>query len=195
MSKSSENLLSFILKTYEHRILRYPFFYEERINYIKKNFWCLCFLLLFFTSVAYTAVLLDYKTGKPVVCLFWSSRTKNYIFQLSTLTVDRDRTVSRRSEPSSRTTLIGEQPNPWELLHPQDVMSRHRGAKQFRRLGLSKTISLLSLRYLLSFERWLFHTKPPDQYDRLTSLLELSLLQSGKYMPLSSTVFHLNSPL
>ena len=37
-----------------------------------------------------------------------------------------DRTVSRRSEPSSRTALIGEQPNPWELLHPQDAMSRHR---------------------------------------------------------------------
>ena len=46
---------------------------------------------------------------------------------------DRDRTVSRRSKPNSRTTLIGEQPNPWELLHPRDVMSRHRGAKQFRR--------------------------------------------------------------
>src|ERR1700722_12892384 len=44
-------------------------------------------------------------------------------------TADRDRTVSRRSEPSSRATLIGEQPNPWELLHPQDVTSRHRGAK------------------------------------------------------------------
>ncbi len=29
---------------------------------------------------------------------------------------DRDRTVSRRSEPSSRTTLIGEQPNPWDLM-------------------------------------------------------------------------------
>lgn len=46
---------------------------------------------------------------------------------------DRDRTVSRRSKPNSRTTLIGEQPNPWELLHPRDVMSRHRGAKRFRR--------------------------------------------------------------
>ena len=46
-----------------------------------------------------------------------------------TPTADRDRTVSRRSEPSSRTTLIGEQPNPWDLLQPQDVMSRHRGAK------------------------------------------------------------------
>ncbi|KAF1857764.1 hypothetical protein Lal_00041143 [Lupinus albus] len=43
-----------------------------------------------------------------------------------TPTADRDRTVSRRSEPSSRTTLIGEQPNPWDLLQPQDVMSRHR---------------------------------------------------------------------
>ena len=33
-----------------------------------------------------------------------------------TPTTDRDRTVSRRSEPSSRTTLIGGQPNPWDLL-------------------------------------------------------------------------------
>ena len=46
--------------------------------------------------------------------------------------MDRDRTVSRRSEPSSRTTLMGEQPNPWDLLQPQDVMSRHRGAEQCR---------------------------------------------------------------
>ena len=53
-----------------------------------------------------------------------------------TPTADRDRTVSRRSEPSSRTTLIGEQPNPWDLLQPQDVMSRHRGAKRLRRYGL-----------------------------------------------------------
>ncbi len=44
-------------------------------------------------------------------------------------TTDRDRTVSRRSEPSSRATLMGEQPNPWDLLQPQDVTSRHRGAK------------------------------------------------------------------
>ena len=50
-----------------------------------------------------------------------------------TPTEDKDRTVLRRSEPSSRTTLIGEQPNPWDLLQPQDVMSRHRGAKQGRR--------------------------------------------------------------
>src|SRR5450756_2246460 len=51
-------------------------------------------------------------------------------------TTDRDRTVSRRSEPSSRATLMGEQPNPWDLLQPQDVTSRHRGAKPFRRYEL-----------------------------------------------------------
>ena len=53
-----------------------------------------------------------------------------------TPTADRDRTVSRRSEPSSRTALIGEQPNPWDLLQPQDAMSRHRGAKPSRRCEL-----------------------------------------------------------
>ena len=57
---------------------------------------------------------------------------------------DRDQTVSRRFEPSSRTTLMGEQPNPWELLHPQDVMSRHRGAKPPRRCERLEEISLLS---------------------------------------------------
>jgi hypothetical protein len=44
-------------------------------------------------------------------------------------TTDRDRPVSRRSKPSSRTAFIGEQPNPWELLHPHDAMSRHRMIK------------------------------------------------------------------
>ena len=104
-----------------------------------------------------------------------------------TPTADRDRTVSRRSKPSSRTTLIGEQPNPWDLLQPQDVMSRHRGAKQPRRYGLLGVISLLSPAYLLSVERWPFHAGPPDHYDRLSSLLELSLSQSGRLMPLHST--------
>ncbi len=75
---------------------------------------------------------------------------------------DKDRTVSRRSEPSSRTTLIGEQPNPWDLLQPQDVMSRHRGAKPPRRCELLGEISLLSPGYLLSVERWPFHSEPPD---------------------------------
>ena len=79
-----------------------------------------------------------------------------------TPTADRDRTVSRRSEPSSRTALIGEQPNPWDLLQPQDAMSRHRGAKPPRRCELLGEISLLSPEYLLSVERWPFHTEPPD---------------------------------
>src|SRR5262249_41539729 len=107
----------------------------------------------------------------------------------TTPTADRDRTVSRRSEPSSRTTLIGEQPNPWDLLQPQDVMSRHRGAKRCRRYGLLGTISLLSPAYLLSVERWPFHTGPPDHYDRLSSLLDLSVSQSGWLMPLHSTSY------
>src|SRR5574338_407212 len=103
-----------------------------------------------------------------------------------TPTADRDRTVSRRSEPSSPTTLNGEQPYPWDLLQPQDVMSRHRGAKPPRRCGLLGEISLLSPAYLLSVERWPFHMEPPDHYDRLSSLLELSLSQSGGLMPLHS---------
>ena len=103
-----------------------------------------------------------------------------------TPTADRDQTVSRRSEPSSRTTLIGEQPNPWDLLQPQDVMSRHRGAKRCRRYGLLGIISLLSPAYLLSVERWPFHEGPPDHYDRLSSLLDSSVSQSGRLMPLHS---------
>src|SRR5688572_16277844 len=77
-------------------------------------------------------------------------------------TTDRDRTVSRRSKPSSRTALMGEQPNPWNLLQLQDAMSRHRGAKPGRRCELLDQISLLSPAYLLSVERWPFHSEPPD---------------------------------
>ena len=101
-------------------------------------------------------------------------------------TPDRDRTVSRRSEPSSRTALIGEQPNPWELLHPQDAMSRHRGAKPERRCELLTPISLLSPEYLLSVERWPFHAEPPDHYDLLSHLLDLYVLQSSPLMPMHS---------
>jgi hypothetical protein len=79
-----------------------------------------------------------------------------------TPTEDRDRTVSRRSEPSSRAALIGEQPNPWDLLQPQDATSRHRGAKPRRRCERSGAISLLSPEYLLSIERRQFHFQPPD---------------------------------
>src|SRR3954453_20335874 len=103
-----------------------------------------------------------------------------------TPTADRDRTVSRRSEPSSRSPLNGEQPSPWDLLQPQDVMSRHRGAKRLRRYGLLGVISLLSPAYLLSVERWPAHMGPPDHYGPLSSLLDLSVSQSGRLMPLHS---------
>ena len=104
--------------------------------------------------------------------------------KLRTPTADRDRTVSRRSEPSSRTTLNGEQPYPWDRLQPQDVMSRHRGAKLPRRYELLGGISLLSPEYLLSVERWPFHTEPPDHYVLLSYLLDLSVSQLSTLMPL-----------
>src|SRR5437868_9523353 len=64
--------------------------------------------------------------------------------KVPTPTADRDRPVSRRSEPSSRTALMGEQPNPWDLIQPQDAMSRHRGAEPCRRCELLDKTSLLS---------------------------------------------------
>ena len=101
-------------------------------------------------------------------------------------TIDRDRTVSRRSEPSSRATLMGEQPNPWDLLQPQDVTSRHRGAKPPRRCELLGGISLLSPEYLLSFERRSFHARPPDHYAPVSCLLGMSASQSSALLPLHS---------
>ena len=107
--------------------------------------------------------------------------------KLLTITSDRDRTVSRRSEPSSRATLMSEQLNPWDLLQPQDVTSRHRGAKPPRRYELLGEISLLSPAYLLSYERWPFHTEPPDHYTLLSYLLGLYASQSSSLVLLHST--------
>src|SRR3954468_801050 len=107
--------------------------------------------------------------------------------KLPTPITDRDRTVSRRSEPSSRATLIGEQPNPWDLLQPQDVTSRHRGAKPPRRYELLGEISLLSPEYLLSFERWPFHAEPPDHYILLSYQLDPSVSLSSMLVLLHST--------
>ena len=108
------------------------------------------------------------------------------LLRIPTSAEDRDQTVSRRSEPSSRAALIGEQPNPWDLLQPQDATSRHRGAKPFRRYELLGMISLLSPEYLLSFERWPFHAEPPDHYALVSYLIELYLSQSSALMPLHS---------
>ena len=84
------------------------------------------------------------------------------LLKYPTPTADRDRTVSRRSEPSSRSALIGDQPNPWDLLQPQDALSRHRGAKLPRRYERLGAISLLSPEYLLSVELRRFHMQPSD---------------------------------
>ena len=107
--------------------------------------------------------------------------------KLLTPAIDRDRTVSRRSEPSSRAALIGEQPNPWDLLQPQDATSRHRGAKPSRRYGLLGMISLLSPGYLLSVERCRARAPAPDHYLRLSSLLGPSSSQSSPLVRLHST--------
>ena len=81
---------------------------------------------------------------------------------------------------------MSEQLNPWDLLQPQDVTSRHRGAKPPRRYELLGEISLLSPAYLLSFERWPFHAEPPDHYIRLSTQLDLSVSQLSVLMPLHS---------
>ena len=109
------------------------------------------------------------------------------LFNLLTPTTDRDRTVLRRSEPSSRAALMGEQPNPWDLLQPQDATSRHRGAKPPRRYELLGEISLLSPEYLLSFERWPFHAEPPDHFSRLSTLIDPSVSQSSSLILIRST--------
>ncbi len=81
---------------------------------------------------------------------------------------------------------MGEQPNPWDLLQPQDVTSRHRGAKPPRRYELLAAISLLSPEYLLSFERWPVHAEPPDHYTLLSYLVDLYVSQSSTLMLLHS---------
>ena len=106
---------------------------------------------------------------------------------LLTPAVDRDRTVLRRSEPSSRATLNGEQPYPWDLLQPQDVTSRHRGAKPPRRYELLGEISLLSPEYLLSFERQPFHTELPDHFSLLSHLLGVFASQSSTLILMRSS--------
>ena len=82
---------------------------------------------------------------------------------------------------------MGEQPNPWDLLQPQDVTSRHRGAKPPRRYELLGEISLLSPEYLLSFERWPFHAEPPDHYILVSYQLDPSVSLSSTLLLLHST--------
>jgi hypothetical protein len=148
-------------------------------------------LLIWFQQLYAGTQLLNIAPGgtadPPLVPLAQSSRTRACSSQFSACAVDRNRTVSRRSKPNSRTTLIGEQPNPWNLLQHQDVMSRHRGAKRPLRSGLWGVISLLSPAYLLSVERRPCLTEPSDHYSRLSSLRDLSVLQSSGHVLLRST--------
>jgi hypothetical protein len=83
--------------------------------------------------------LVDQRSVHPGPLVLGASLLKNQRLQQI-----GDQPVSRRSEPSSRNFLIGEQPNPWELLHPQDKLSRHRGAEHYRRYELLGSTSLLS---------------------------------------------------
>ena len=105
------------------------------------------------TDLRYPAMLLAEQPGHERVVRLGPLVLESASLNSPTPTTDTDRTVSRRSEPSSCTTLTGEQPDPWDLLQPQDVISRHRGAKPRRRCELSGAISLLSPAYLLSVAR------------------------------------------
>ena len=134
-----------------------------------------------YSAVQLTSQLIHQRFAQPGPLVLGSAPLK-----LLAPTTDRDRTVSRRSEPSSRATLMGEQPNPWDLLQPRDVTSRHRGAKPPRRFELLGEISLLSPEYLLSFERWPFHAEPPDHYALLSYLFDLYVSQSSALVPLHS---------
>ena len=117
---------------------------------------------LILSERGYSAMQLASQPKHPMFVISGPLVLGNDLLKYPTPTADRDQTVSRRSEPSSRTTLTGEQPDPWDLLQPQDVMSRHRGAKPHRRYELLDAISLLSPEYLLSVERRRFHILPPD---------------------------------
>src|SRR4051812_35139531 len=101
----------------------------------------------------YPSVLLAEQTGHDRAVRLTPLVLESAPLNSPTPTTDTDRTVSRRSEPSSCTTVTGEQPDPLDLLQPQDVISRHRGAKPRRRCDLSGAISLLSPAYLLSVAR------------------------------------------
>ena len=127
------------------------------ISYLRGGLALRCFQRLSFPNIATQRLHLAAQLEHQRFVILGPLVLENAPFKYPTPTADRDRTVSRRSEPSSRTTLTGEQTDPLDLLQPQDVMSRHRGAKPRRRYELLDAISLLSPEYLLSVERRLYH--------------------------------------
>ena len=102
------------------------FWLAPTISYLGGRFPLRCFQRLSVGNLATRRCSYSETTGTPGIPSSQSSRTRDESPQISTIIQDRDRTVLRRSEPSSRTFLTGEQPDPWDLLQPQDKMSRHR---------------------------------------------------------------------
>ncbi len=114
-------------------------------THLKEGFLLRCFQQLSIPHIATQRILLVQELVHPRCVSLGPLVLKRNPFSILTPSPDMDRTVSRRSEPSSRTAFMGEQPNPWNVLPPQAAMSRHRGAKPFRRCELLEKISLLSL--------------------------------------------------
>ena len=109
------------------------------------GFLLICLQQLSTPHIATQRILLAQELVHHWCVLFGPLVLEKVPFNTPALTPDMDRTVSRRSEPSSRTAFMGEQPNPWNVLPLQVAMSRHRGAKPPRRCELLGEISLLSL--------------------------------------------------
>lgn len=132
----------------------------------------------------------DVATGIPCTIgpyLRVLSYNANNICKFQYFLVDRIRTSSRCSKLNSRTLLIGEQPNPWERLHPQvkdestsrcqtalSICTIKRDKPVIPRVALirwAEGLSQTTFRITMT-DKVLFFTKGPS------SLLELSLLQS-----------------
>jgi len=125
-------------------VCRGPYSIKDGCSHLGARFTLRCFQRLSLPDVAtqrlrLAAQLVHQRSVQPGPLVLGSAPLKT-----SAPAADRDRTVSRRSEPSSRTALMGEQPNPWDLIQPQDATSRHRGAKPCRRCERLGKISLLS---------------------------------------------------
>ena len=114
-------------------------------THLEVGFLLRCFQQLSVPYIATQRFLLEQELADPWYVLPGPLVLRKALLNTLTPTPDMDRTVSRRSEPSSRTAFMGEQPNPWDVLPPQVAMSRHRGAKPSRRCELLGKISLLSL--------------------------------------------------
>ena len=103
--------------------------------------------VVIFSQLSYPAMLLAEQLAHQRLVHSGPLVLRVFLLKLPTDTVDRGRTVSRRSEPSSRPALMGEQPNPWDLLQPQDVMSRHR--TNVKRNRLTTELTYINILYFL----------------------------------------------